>query len=270
MTDGTLTLGIDVGGTGIKAGVVDCHTGQLVCERQRVLTPRPATPEALLTAISGLVEPLRERQFRSAGIAFPAVVKKGIALTAEHIGAEWRYADVAALFAAELGVPCHVLNDADAAGLAEARFGAGRDARGTIVVVTLGTGIGTCLVHDGSLVPNVELARMTIRGKPAGDRASNRARKEKGMSWEAWAEDVQELLIELDRRAWPELIIVGGGASAKAHRWLPFVNCRPAVVPARLRNQAGIIGAALAAWESRRGWTPVTAANGAIPEPDSI
>lgn len=244
-----VALGIDVGGTGIKAGLVDCSEGRLVGERLRTETPVKATPESLMEAIHALIEPLRDKEYEVAGIGFPSVIKRGVALTAENIGETWRYADVAELFARELGHPSHVLNDADAAGLAEVRFGAGKGVQGTIVVVTLGTGIGTSLFVDGKLVPNAELARFAIRGKPAADRASNGIRKKKKLGWQEWAVDVQELLCELDHMTWPELIIIGGGASANAHRWLPFINCRATIVPARRRNSAGTIGAAMHAWE---------------------
>lgn len=244
-----IALGIDVGGTGIKAGLVDCTEGRLVSDRLRAETPVNATPESLIEAIHELIEPLRDSEYEVAGIGFPSVIKRGVALTAENIAETWRYADVAELFARELGHPSHVLNDADAAGLAEVRFGAGKGVQGTIVVVTLGTGIGTSLFVDGKLVPNAELARFPIRGKPAAERASNKVRKKRKLGWQEWAVDVQELLCELDHMTWPELIIIGGGASANAHRWLPFVNCRATVVPARRRNAAGIIGAAMHAWE---------------------
>lgn len=245
----TIALGLDVGGTGMKAALVDITKGEIVSERQRKATPHPASPQAVLDVTKELVEPLREQGWSVAGVGFPVVIKREVALTSANMGEEWRYLDVGETFHNLLGTEVHALNDADAAGLAEVRFGAGRGVQGTVIVVTLGTGVGTSLFVDGKLVPNTELAWVPIRGKPAGERASNKARRDRGMSWHDWAEDVQDLFCQLDRMVWPELIIVGGGASGKAHKWLPFVNCRPAIVPAKLRNTAGIIGAATYAWE---------------------
>lgn len=246
MTDPQLALGIDIGGTGIKAGVVDTASGKLVTDRLRLPTPKPAHPAELIAAVKELIEPFRgEGHFEAAGVGFPAVIKDGVALTATNISDKWLFADVANAMSEAVGQEVAVLNDADAAGLAEMRFGAGAGINGTVLVVTLGTGIGTSLFHDGHLVPNMELGRVEVRGKPAWERVPNSVREKKGLSWEAWAADVQTFLQEIDVIAWPELIILGGGVSAEAHRFLTAITVRPPVMPARLRNHAGIIGAAV-------------------------
>lgn len=250
MTDVKLALGIDVGGTGIKAAVVDVGEGRLVTDRLRVPTPQPAPPDVLAATIKELVQPLQgEGHFDAVGVGFPSVIKSGVAMTAVNISDEWCYGDVGRILGDAVGHEVAVLNDADAAGLAEMRFGAGRGVTGTVVVVTLGTGVGTALFVDGKLVPNTELARMEVRGKPASERVPNSVREKKKLSWEAWTADVNEFLQELDRMTWPELIIVGGGVSADAHKFFENVQCRPHVVPARLRNEAGIVGAAVHAAE---------------------
>jgi polyphosphate glucokinase len=240
-----LALGIDVGGSGVKAGVVDVVEGALVSDRLRVPTPKPAPPEVLAATVKDLVHPLRtEHQIRVAGIGSSAVIKDGVALTAVNISDEWCFADVARILGDAIDRPVAVVNDADDAGIAEMRFGAGSGVAGTVAVVTLGTGIGTSLFVDGRLVPNMELARMEVRGKPASERVANSVREKRKISWEAWTRDVNVFLQELDRIAWPELIVIGGGVSAEAHKFFDNVQCRPPVVPARLRNDAGIIGTA--------------------------
>lgn len=242
-------LGIDIGGTGIKAAVVDVAAGKFVTERLRVATPKPANPETIAVAVRELIAPLEGAGYAAAGVGFPAVIKQGVALTAANLSDEWRFADVAAILGDAIGQHVAVLNDADAAGLAEVRFGAGRGVTGTIAVVTLGTGVGTGLFVDGKLVPNVELAQMEIRGKHASERVSNSAREKKKLSWEEWTADVTEFIEALDSLVWPELVIIGGGVSSEARHFLDQIKARPAVLPARLRNEAGIIGAALYAWE---------------------
>lgn len=241
-------LGIDVGGSGIKGAPVDLVTGTLVTERHKLLTPRPATPAAVATAVAELA-----RQFPPAartGITVPAVVMHGITQTAANIDPEWIGCDACQLFSVALGSPVTVLNDADAAGLAEMRYGVGREARGTVVVLTLGTGIGSAVFLDGRLVPNTEFGHMEIRGMEAEHRASAQARKNDHLSWTKWAARVSGVLVALEKLLWPDLFIIGGGVSRKADKFLPLLKCRTRVVPAELGNDAGIVGAALAVAEA--------------------
>lgn len=239
-------LGIDIGGTGLKAALVDLDQGKLVGERLRTPTPNPATFSALTRAVLELVQPLTDQagELEAIGIGFPAVVRRGVALSAVNVSPEWMYADVGKIFSEAFGRPVWALNDSDAAAFAEARFGAGRHQGGTILVATLGTGVGTGLVVEGQLVPNIELGMLNVRGKPAGQRVANSVRKRRKLTWEQWAQDLQAFVDALDEAVAPDLVIIGGGVSDDAHRYLPLVRTRPMVVPARLRNDAGIVGAA--------------------------
>jgi polyphosphate glucokinase len=238
-------FGIDVGGSGIKGAPVDLGTGRLKVERRKILTPQPATPEAVAVAVVALA-----REFGApgpVGVAVPAVVKQGIARTAANIDPAWIGCDIAQLLHDVLGTPVQVLNDADAAGLAEMRFGAGRGRHGTVVVLTLGTGIGSAVFVQGVLVPNTEFGHMDIRGKAAERRAAARVRKAEGLSWDAWAVRLSEVLVALERLLWPDLFILGGGVCRKHAKFVPLLECHTPVVPAALGNDAGIVGAALAA-----------------------
>lgn len=238
-------LGIDVGGSGIKGAPVDLATGRLLLERHKVLTPRPATPDAVAATVAALVA-----QFDAPdeiGVAVPAVVKEGTTLTAANIDPAWIGRDAGAMFHAALGRPVAVLNDADAAGLAEMRFGAGRDRRGTVVVLTLGTGIGSAVFVDGVLVPNTEFGHMDIRGKPAERRAAAQVRKLERLPWSGWALRLSEVLVGIERLLWPDLFILGGGVSRRQEKFIPLLECRTPIVAAALGNDAGIVGAALAA-----------------------
>lgn len=237
-------LGIDIGGTGTKAALIDLDTGRLLGERVRIATPRPASFESLSRAARELCAPLLEsNEVEAVGVGFPAVVRRGVALSAVNVAREWMYADVGRVFSEALGRQVWALNDSDAAAFAEARFGAGRHQDGTILVATLGTGVGTGLVIEGQLVPNIELGCLTVRGKPAGTRVANSVRKRRGLSWAAWAADLQAFIDALDEAVAPDLVILGGGVSSEAHRFLPLIRTRPMVVPARLRNDAGLVGA---------------------------
>lgn len=241
-------VGVDIGGTGIKAGLVDLAEGELTERRARLDTPSPATPRALAAGVRELFEMVGAPDV-PVGIGFPAAIDRGMALTATNIADEWLYLEVPKVFAEALGRPVAVLNDSDAAGLAEVRFGAGRGVPGTVVVVTLGTGVGTSLFVDGQLVPNIELGGLPVRGKPAAARVANSVRKRKRIPWATWAADLELYVRALDAVTWPNRIIIGGGVSSQAGRFLPLINCRPSLVPARLRNDAGIVGAALYAAE---------------------
>jgi len=237
-------LGIDIGGSGIKAAPVDVTKGTLTRERIKVLTPQPAKPKAVAEAVRGLVE-----QFGwsgKAGITFPGVVTNGVIRTAANLDPAWIGADARDLFGSATGLEVQVINDADAAGLAEMRFGAGAGQRGTVVMLTFGTGIGSALFTDGVLVPNTEFGHIEIRGKDAEKRASERAREVHDLDWEHWAGRVDEYMSHLEGLVWPELFIVGGGVSRKSDKFLPLLEgLRARVVPAKLHNDAGIVGAAL-------------------------
>jgi polyphosphate glucokinase len=242
-------MGVDIGGTGIKGAPVDIEKGELAGERYRILTPQPATPTAVAGVVGEVVEHFGWKG--PVGAAFPAVVKNGVMLTAANVDQTWIGANGAELFAKQLGVPVTVLNDADAAGLAEVRFGAGRGRKGVVIVVTLGTGIGTGMFLDGNLVPNSELGHIEIGGKDAETVAADSVRERKQLKWKDYAVRVERYLQELDALLWPDLIIIGGGASKKAEKFLPLINVRVEVVPAQLQNEAGIIGAALAAADAQ-------------------
>ncbi len=240
---GKLILGIDVGGTGIKGAPVDVTTGQMVGDRFRIKTPKPATPEAVAGTVAEIVAHFSWDG--PIGMGFPAVVKNGVVHTAGNIDKSWIGTNAKDLFSTATGLDVTIINDADAAGLAEVFFGAAKGRTDEIVMVTLGTGIGTAMFHDGRLLPNTELGHLILRGKDAELRASNSARERKGWSWKKWGENVSEYLEELDRLLWPDLFIVGGGASNDWDKLGPHVKTRCEVVPAQMANIAGIVGAAL-------------------------
>jgi polyphosphate glucokinase len=236
-------IGIDIGGSGIKGAVVDVNAGEIIGERLRVPTPQPARPGDVIAAAVGLVEQLGPGL--PVGVGVPGVVLGGVMMSAAHLDATWIGLDVRAAFAGALGRECAVLNDADAAGLAEMRFGAAAGHPGVVLVLTLGTGIGSALFAGGRLVPNTEFGHIEIRGKDGERRASAGARTRRGLSYRAWAPLLSEYLNRVDALLWPELIILGGGISRKADRFIPLLEVRPPVVAAALQNQAGIIGAAV-------------------------
>jgi polyphosphate glucokinase len=248
-----IAIGIDVGGSAVKAAAVDVATGALVTPRHRVTTPRPSTPAAVVEVIARLVARIgREADAPSApvGVGVPSVVIDGVTKTAANIDPGWVDFAAAGAVSAAIGRSAVVLNDADAAGIAEMRFGAGEGRAGTVLVLTLGTGLGSGLFVDGRLVPNTELGHMEIRGEDAEHRSAAVARVRDRLSWKAWAADLDEHLRAIDRLFWPSLIILGGGVSRDADRFLPLLTLRPPVVPAELRNDAGIVGAAMAAVEA--------------------
>lgn len=249
MASSTRGFGIDVGGSGIKGAPVDLAQGALLAKRVRVPTPQPSTPDAVAAAVATLVE--RFTPNGPLGITLPCVLKQGIVQTAANVDAGWKGVDAAALFTDLTGSPVVVLNDADAAGLAEMRFGAGQGRGGVVVLLTFGTGIGSALFLDGELVPNTEFGHLEIDGHDAEQRAAASARDTEGLSWEQWTARVSRYLRALEDLVWPDLIIAGGGVSRKADTWLPLLDCRTEVVPAALRNSAGIVGAAAAAAEGQ-------------------
>ena len=237
-------LGIDIGGTGIKGAPVDVETGQLVGERFRIDTPRPALPNAVADVVERIAEHFNYRG--PAGVTFPAVVKHGVTYTAANVDRSWIGTNAGELFSQHVGGPVTVVNDADAAGVAEIRFGAGKDRKGVIILLTLGTGIGSAVFLDGKLLPNSEFGHLKIRGKEAEKRASERVRELRQLSWKEWAERLSEFLNELEKLFSPDLFIMGGGISKKAEKFFPYLKTKTEVivVPAQMRNEAGIIGAA--------------------------
>jgi len=243
-------LGIDVGGSGIKGAPVDTASGKLLAKRTRVKTPQPATPQAVARTVRDIA-----RHFEwdgPIGCAVPAVVKGGRLRTAANISPLWVGVNAAALLQKQTGCPVSVINDADAAGYAEMHFGAGRDREGLVIMVTLGTGIGTALFMNGHLVPNTELGHLTLRGRDAETWAAESVREKKELGWKKWARRLDAYLRLLQSYFWPDLFIIGGGASKKWRKFLPRLTLATPVVPARLRNEAGIIGAALAYDHERR------------------
>ena len=245
-------IGIDIGGTGTKGGIVDLATGQLVGERFRIPTPQPAMPEPVAATLAAITAELdgREKAPKPSaplGVCFPSIVKDGVCLSANNIDTSWIGTDIAALFSETLKRPVRVLNDADAAGLAEARYGAGRGAQGLVMVITLGTGIGGAMIHDGRLVPNFEVGSLELDGVMAESRASAKARERDQLSWAEYAERLQRFFSHVERIFSPDLFIVGGGISKRPDDYLPLLRLRTPIVPAQLQNNAGIVGAALAA-----------------------
>jgi polyphosphate glucokinase len=244
----TTVLGIDIGGTGIKGAPVDTRSGQLLADRHRILTPQPATPDAVADVVAELA-----RFFDwdgPAGATFPAVVKHGVAHTAANVDQSWIGTDAGALFAKAIGGAVTVVNDADAAGIAEMRFGAGRSKDGVVLVVTLGTGIGSALFVEGVLVPNTELGHLQMDGQDAEDLAAESVREKDELSWKKWSKRLNEYLQMLEGLLSPDLFVIGGGVSKKSGKFLPRLDLQTEVVPAQLLNEAGIVGAALAHTES--------------------
>jgi polyphosphate glucokinase len=240
-----VVLGVDIGGSGIKGAPVDLAAGGLAAERYRVETPRPSDVASVVAAVAEVVAsfPATER----VGVTFPGVVTGGVVRTAANMHPSWVDAPAAELFAAAVGRPVTVLNDADAAGVAEVAFGAGRGRAGTCVMLTFGTGIGSAVFLDGRLLPNTEFGHLEFRGGPAEHYASDRVRKEQHLDWPAWAARVREYLLHVRLLVSPDLFVIGGGVSKKAELYLPLLDVGTPVVPAALLNNAGIVGAAMAA-----------------------
>jgi polyphosphate glucokinase len=239
-------LGIDIGGSGIKAAPVETDSGELLADRQKLATPQPATPDAVEQIVRDLVKDFSWTG--PAGITFPGVVTKGVIQTAANVDHSWIGVDAVKTFSACTQLQVTMINDADAAGVAEMRFGAGEGVTGTVLMLTLGTGIGSALFIDGLLVPNTEFGHVQIRGKDAEKRASEHAREEHDLSWGSWAGRVDEYLEHMEALLSPDLIIIGGGVSRKSDKFLPLLKgLRAKVVAATLQNDAGIVGAALAA-----------------------
>jgi polyphosphate glucokinase len=241
-------LGIDIGGTGIKGAIVDLATGDLVTERFRLDTPDDATPDSVGRVVGEVASHFDHKG--TTGVTFPGVIENGIALTAANLDQGWIGASMVDTIGTHIPGDEVFVNDADAAGLAEVRYGAGRGHEGLVLLVTWGTGIGTALIYDGQLIPNSELGHIEVDGHEAEKRAAASVMKRKGLSWEQWAERASRYLQTLERLVWPELFIFGGGISKKPEPWVSLIECRTPFVIAKLINNAGIVGAALVAHES--------------------
>lgn len=238
-------LGIDIGGSGIKGAPVNIETGEMLAPRQRIPTPQPPRPETIAEVVAQVTKLFSWNG--PIGCGFPAVIRNGVAYTAANVSKKWIGADAASLFAAATGCPVCVVNDADAAGLAEMTFGAGRGRMGVVLIVTVGTGLGTALFTDGHLVPNTELGHIELGGREAETFASDAARKREKLSWKKWAKRFNLYLNMLEKLLWPDLIILGGGTSKEFEAFRPEIQVQAEIVPAQMLNEAGIIGAALAA-----------------------
>lgn len=242
-------LGVDIGGSGIKGAVVDTTTGELVSERVRIPTPQPATPEAVAKVVAEIADQLYWHGL--IGCGFPAAIQHGVARTAANIDDSWRGCNVQKVMSEATHLPCYVGNDADVAGLAELYFGAGRDFSGTVVMVTIGTGLGTALFTNGELLPNTELGHLLdSQGRKWEHVASDAARKSEGLAWPEWGERFNGYLNTLEQLFWPDAFILGGGASKKFDKFSEQISLKAPVVPAQSLNQAGIIGAAILAQQS--------------------
>jgi len=258
-------LGIDIGGTGMKAAPVDTTTGELVADRHRILTPHPAVPDTMAGVFAQLTSHFDWTG--PVGATFPAVVKGGVARTAANIDRSWIGTDVAATFARSSHCDVTVVNDADAAGVAELEFGAGKGRGGVVMMITLGTGIGTALFVDGRMVPNTELGHLKLGKKEAEARAADSVRQQEGLSWAKWAKRLDEYLLELERLLFPDLFILGGGVSKRHDRFIPLLTTHAEVVPAGLLNEAGIVGAAIAAQQAAGTGTTMHTQRSATPSP---
>jgi polyphosphate glucokinase len=242
-------FGVDIGGTGIKGAIVDLASGDLKTDRVKYPTPQPSTPQAVAQEVARLVTGAGWKG--PVGATFPAVIKHGVARSAANVDKSWIGTDVDAVFTAATGCDVTVLNDADAAGLAEVRYGAAKGVPGVVILLTFGTGIGSGLFVDGILVPNTELGHLEVDGGDAERRAAASAKENEGLSYKHWARRVQRYLEQIEKLFTPDLIILGGGVSKNADRWVPLLELETPVKPAELLNNAGIVGAALAAHERR-------------------
>ncbi|SEI91684.1 polyphosphate--glucose phosphotransferase [Demequina mangrovi] len=242
-----IAIGVDIGGTGIKAAPVNLKTGEFTDDRYRIPTPQPSTPDAIARTVAKVIAKFNPSKKVPIGVAFPGVVQHGIVKTAANVDDSWIGTDLRAIIRDYAGHDVHVLNDADAAGYGEYKFGAAHGRNGSILMTTLGTGIGTAMIVDGTLVPNLELGHIIVDGHDAEDRAAESARDRYGYDWDQWIAELQKYYSEMERLLWPDLIIVGGGISKSHHMFLPKLRLRAPIVPAELLNGAGIVGAAAAA-----------------------
>ena len=237
-------LGIDIGGTGIKGALVNVETGELLTDRFRIETPKPALPNSVADVVQQIADHFKYSG--PTGITFPAVVKNGVVYTAANVDPSWIGTNAADLFSKHTNHPVAVVNDADAAGVAEVQFGAGKNRKGVVIMITLGTGIGSAVFLDGKLLPNTEFGHLKLRGKDAEKRASEKIREDKKLSWKQWSKRLSEFLVEMEKLFSPDLFILGGGVSKKTDKFLTYLETKTEViiVPAQMHNEAGIIGAA--------------------------
>ena len=238
-------FGVDIGGSGIKGALVDLAAGAMVGDRYRIETPQPATPDAVAKVVAEVVDEFDLPADLVIGVTFPAVVLHGVAMSAANVDDSWIGTNVEEVVGAACGRAVVAFNDADAAGYAETRFGAAKDIPGTVFFCTLGTGIGTALIVDGILVPNLELGHLELDGYDAETRAADSARERENLTFSEYAERLQRYFEHIEMLFWPDLIVVGGGVSKDADQFLPLLKLRAPIVPAKLRNSAGIVGAAL-------------------------
>jgi polyphosphate glucokinase len=238
-------LGIDVGGSGIKGAPVDIATGKLTAERLRIKTPKEAEPQPVAEVAAEIARSFQWK--RPIGIGFPAPIKAGIAMMAANVSEKWVGTNADDLFTKVTGCDCTMINDADAAGLAEMEFGAGRGQPGIVIMITLGTGIGTAIFHRGKLLPNTEFGHLEMNGRDAEHRASDAVRQREDLSWKKYAKRLNMYLAEMEKLFWPNLFIIGGGISKKSEKYIPLLEIETPVIPAQFLNEAGIVGAALAA-----------------------
>ena len=244
-------LGIDVGGTGIKSAIVETTTGELLSERLRIVTPRPATPQAVAAALKSVLEAHHWKG--PVGMGFPAAIQHGIARTASNVDKSFIGLPIADYFSKETGCEFFIANDADVAGMAEMRFGAGKGNAGVVLIITIGTGLGTALFSDGHLLPNTELGHVLLENGHEAERyASEAVRVTKELKWKEWGERLNLYLCTMENLLWPDLIVLGGGISEKLHKFSPMITTKAPVVAAGFLNQAGIVGAALFAKEAIR------------------
>ena len=237
-------FGIDIGGSGIKGAPVDLRTGEFAADRVRIPTPETSTPANVARVVAEVVRSFDLPDDVPVGVTFPAVVQHGVARSAANVDSSWIGTNIEQVVGEALGRPVLAVNDADAAGYAEAMHGAARGSRGVTLLTTLGTGIGTAMVVEGVLVPNLELGHLEIDGHDAETQAAESAREREDLSWEEWAERLQRYYSVVEDLLWPDLIVVGGGVSKHHEKFLPLLHLRAPIVPARLRNAAGIVGAA--------------------------
>ncbi|HXR45113.1 MAG TPA: ROK family protein [Pseudolysinimonas sp.] len=249
----TKAIGIDIGGTGIKGGVVDLDSGQLISDRVKVATPKGGEPDAIVAAVTQMVDGFGDvAQEVPVGVCFPAVVIRGVTMSAANVSKKWIGLEAEKLFETSLHRDITFVNDADAAGVAEARYGAAKGHQGLVILTTLGTGIGSALLWNEELVPNSELGHIEINGKDAESRTSYAAKERYRLDWKRWAKRLQVYYDTLDKLFSPDLFIVGGGVSKSYQEFLPLLKLRPEIVPAEHRNNAGILGAAALAGGDHR------------------
>jgi polyphosphate glucokinase len=248
----TKAVGIDIGGTGIKGAIVDVDSGELLTDRLKKATPAGGEPDAIVAVVKEIIDELgSEANDLHVGVCFPAAIMDGKTLSAANVSKKWIGFEAEKLFEKTLGKPIHFVNDADAAGYAEARYGAAKGVDGLVIMTTLGTGIGTALLNDGVLIVNAELGHLEIDGKDYETKASFAAKERDDLSWKHWAKRLQKYYSRLEALLYPRLIIVGGGVSKQYEEFLPLLDLRAEIVPAKLRNNAGILGAAALASESK-------------------